>query len=146
MIIYPIFISIVWGFIPIILKLYLLEFPYISIVFFQSLLVFLCALFYILLYKYEDFKTSITKITFYKIIIFTLTFITASFICNLLYLSLINKDVVIFPIIIFSLTPLITIIAAYLFLNKSINYLQLFGLFFIIIGVFFMFYYKENKN
>lgn len=144
MIIYPIFISIVWGFIPIILKLYLLEFPYISIVFFQSLLVFLCALFYILLYKYEDFKTSITKITFYKIIIFTLTFITASFICNLLYLSLINKDVVIFPIIIFSLTPLITIIAAYLFLNKSINYLQLFGLFFIILGVFFMFYYKEE--
>lgn len=146
MIIYPIFISIVWGFIPIILKLYLLEFPYISIIFFQSLLVFLCALFYILLYKYEDFKTSITKITFYKIIIFTLTFITASFICNLLYLSLINKDVVIFPIIIFSLTPLITIIAAYLFLNKSINYLQLFGLFLIILGVFFMFYYKENKN
>lgn len=144
MIIYPIFISIVWGFIPIILKLYLLEFPYISIVFFQSLLVFLCALFYILLYKYEDFKTSITKITFYKIIIFILTFITASFICNLLYLSLINKDVVIFPIIIFSLTPLITIIAAYLFLNKSINYLQLFGLFFIILGVFFMFYYKEE--
>lgn len=146
MIIYPIFISIVWGFIPIILKLYLLEFPYISIIFFQSLLVFLCALFYILLYKYEDFKTSITKITFYKIIIFTLTFITASFICNLLYLSLINKDAVIFPIIIFSLTPLITIIAAYLFLNKSINYLQLFGLFLIILGVFFMFYYKENKN
>ena len=144
MIIYPIFISIVWGFIPVILKLYLLEFPYISIVFFQSLLVFLCALFYISLYKYEDFKVSITKITTFKILIFTLTFITASFICNLLYLSLINKDAVIFPIIIFSLTPLITIIAAYLFLNKSINYLQLFGLFFIILGVFFMFYYKEK--
>lgn len=138
-----IFISLVWGLIPIIIKVYLSFLPYISIIFIQSLVLLFSSLIYIFLFKFKDFKEGFNKITTKKLLILITTFFIASFICNLLYLDILKNNNSSAPIIIFTLTPAVTIIASYLILNEFLNIQQLFGCLFIFIGIFLIFYFKN---
>jgi len=139
-----IFISLVWGLIPIIMKIYLSFLPYIFIILIQSLVLLLSSLIYIYLFKFNDLKKGIENITIKKLFILILTFFFASFICNLLYLDVLKKHHISSPIIIFTLTPAITIIASYLILNEFLNIQQLIGCLLIFIGIFLIFYFKKS--
>jgi len=139
-----IFISLVWGLIPIIMKIYLSFLPYIFIILIQSLVLLFSSLIYIYLFKFNDLKKGIENITIKKLFILILTFFFASFICNLLYLDVLKKHHISSPIIIFTLTPAITIIASYLILNEFLNIQQLIGCLLIFIGIFLIFYFKKS--
>lgn len=138
-----IFISLVWGLIPIIIKIYLSFLPYIFIIFVQSLVLLFSSLIYIYFFKFKDLKEGFNNITIKKLLLLIITFFFASFICNLLYLDVLKKHHISAPIIIFTLTPVITILASYLILNEFLNIQQLFGCLLIFIGIFFVFYFKK---
>lgn len=138
-----IFISLVWGLIPIIIKIYLSFLPYIFIIFVQSLVLLFSSLIYIYFFKFKDLKEGFNNITIKKLLLLIVTFFFASFICNLLYLDVLKKHHISAPIIIFTLTPVITILASYLILNEFLNIQQLFGCLLIFIGIFFVFYFKK---
>lgn len=137
-----IFISLVWGLIPIIIKIYLSVLPYIFIILIQSLVVLFSSLTYIF-FKFNDLKEGIDKITVKKLLILIITFFVASFICNLLYLDILKNHHISSPIIIFTLTPAITILASYLILNEYLNIQQLLGCLMVFIGIFVIFYFKK---
>lgn len=137
-----IFISLVWGLIPIIIKIYLSVLPYIFIILIQSLVVLFSSLTYIF-FKFNDLKEGIDKITVKKLLILIITFFVASFICNLLYLDILKNHHISSPIIIFTLTPAITILASYLILNEYLNIPQLLGCLLVFIGIFVIFYFKK---
>lgn len=132
------------GLIPIIMKIYLSFLPYIFIILVQSLVLLFSSLIYIYLFKFNDLKKGIENITIKKLFILILTFFFASFICNLLYLDVLKKHHISSPIIIFTLTPAITIIASYLILNEFLNIQQLIGCLLIFIGIFLIFYFKKS--
>jgi drug/metabolite transporter (DMT)-like permease len=138
-----IFISLVWGLIPIIIKIYLSFLPYIFIIFIQGLVLLFSSLIYIYFFKFKEIKEGFGNITIKKLLILILTFFFASFICNLLYLDVLKRYHISAPIIIFTLTPAITILASYLILGEFLNFQQLFGCLLIFIGIFFIFYYKN---
>lgn len=138
-----IFISLVWGLIPIIIKIYLSFLPYIFIIFIQSLVLLFSSLAYIFFFKFNDLKEGFNKITIKKLLILIITFFFASFICNLLYLDVLKNHHISAPIIIFTLTPAITILASYLILNEYLNIQQLFGCLLVFIGIFIIFYFKK---
>lgn len=75
-----------------------------------------------------------------------LTFFIASFICNLLYLNVLKKDDIASILLIFILTPIITIIMSSLILNELLNIKQIFGCLLVSLGLFFIFYFKDVKK
>jgi len=144
--IYPFLIALVWGCIPVIIKIYLSIFPQIFIVFLQSIILLVSSVIYIYFYKHKDFFEGFKNITYKNLILLIIIFFIASFICNLLYLHLIKKDSITPPLIIFSLSPMITLIASYLIFKELLNFKQLFGCILIFIGIFLLFYYKDDNS
>lgn len=142
---YPLLIAIVWGSIPIIIKFYLAFLPYIFIIFLQSIVLFISTIFYTYFFKYKDFIKGYDNVTFRTVFILVFVFFIASFICNLLYLHILKKDTIISPLIIFILTPIITILISALVLNEILNIKQIFGCILVSIGIFFLVYFKKDN-
>lgn len=134
----PLFISITWGIVPVIIKLYTEKLPSEFVFLISSLVFFIGAFIYTFFFKFdkiiEGYKKSNVKI----ILILIITFFIASVISNLLYLKYLKKNNVNIMSIIVGLAPAITIIAAYFLLNEKLNYIQLFGILLIFIGLIFV--------
>lgn len=143
---YPFIIALVWGSIPIIIKLYLSFLPHVCIILLQSIVLFISSLLYVFFFKYKDFIIGLGNITYKNILLLALVFFIASFICNILYLHILKKDTIISPLIIFILTPLITIIISAIVLNEILNIKQIFGCILVLIGIFFLIYFKTDNN
>jgi len=141
--IYPLIIASVWGSMPILIKLYLSLFPNVFIIFLQSLVLLSSTLIYIFFFKYTDFINGYKSATYKHFLIIALMFFIVTFICNLLYLHILKKDDIIAPLLIFILTPIITIIISALVLKELLNIRQIFGCFLVFIGIFFLVYYKK---
>lgn len=144
--IYPFIIAMVWGSIPIIIKFHLAFLPHAFIIFLQSIVLFLSALTYIFFFKYKDFIEGYKNVSYKNIFLLVIVFFIASFICNLLYLHILKKDTIVSPLIIFILTPLITILISSLVLDEILNIKQLYGCILVSIGIFFLIYFKTENN
>lgn len=144
--IYPLLISFVWGSIPIIIKMYLSYFPHILIILLQSIVILISSLIYIYFFKYKDFMEGIKNVTYRNIFLLVLTFFIASFVCNLLYLNVLKKDDIASILLIFILTPIITILMSSLILNELLNIKQIFGCILVSLGLFLIFYFKDVKK
>jgi len=144
--IYPLLISFVWGSIPIIIKIYLSYFPHILIILLQSIVILISSLIYIYFFKYKDFMEGIKNVTYRNIFLLVLTFFIASFVCNLLYLNVLKKDDIASILLIFILTPIITIVMSSLILNELLNIKQIFGCILVSLGLFLIFYFKDVKK
>ena len=114
---------------PIIIKIYLSLFPNVFIIFLQSLVLLLSSIIYIFFFKYTDFINGYNLASYKYFLIISLIFFIATFICNLLYLHILKKDDIIAPLLIFILTPIITIIISALVLKELLNIQQIFGCF-----------------
>lgn len=136
----PLFISIIWGFVPVIIKLYLHELPPEFILLSSSIIFFIGSFIYTYFFKYNQIIEGYNKSTYKIIIIVILTFLLASVISNLLYLKYLKKNNLNILSIIIGLAPAITVIAAYFLLNERLTLLQLFGTLFILIGLVFILY------
>jgi drug/metabolite transporter (DMT)-like permease len=144
--IYPIIIALVWGAIPIIIKFHLSFLPHVFIISLQSLVLFISSLIYAYFFKYKDFMEGFKNVSYKNIFILALVFFIASFICNLLYLHVLKKETIISPLIIFILTPVITIILSSLLLNELLNIKQLIGCFLVSIGIILIVYYQSHEK
>ena len=144
--IYPFIIAMVWGSIPIIIKFHLSFLPHAFIIFLQSVVLFLSALTYVFFFRYKDFIQGYRNVSYKNIFLLIIVFFIASFICNLLYLHILKRDSIISPLIVFILTPLITILISSLVLEEVLNIKQLFGCILISIGIFFLIYFKTDNN
>lgn len=144
--IYPFIIAMVWGSIPIIIKFHLSFLPHAFIIFLQSVVLFLSALTYVFFFRYKDFIQGYRNVSYKNVFLLVIVFFIASFICNLLYLHILKRDSIISPLIIFILTPLITILISSLVLEEVLNIKQLFGCILISIGIFFLIYFKTDNH
>jgi len=134
------------GFLPVLIKMYLNIIPYVLILSLQSLVIFVSSLIYVIFFKYKDFIEGINNISYKNIFILIFIFFIASFICNLIYLNILKKDTIISPLIIFILTPVVTIISSSLILNEILNIKQLIGCALVSIGIIFIVYYQTPKK
>jgi len=134
----PLFISIIWGLVPIIIKLYLHEITAEFIYLFSSIVLFIGALIYTYFFKYDELIEGYNKSTYKTIIILIVLFFIASVISKLLYLKYLKKNNANILSIIIGLAPAITVIAAYFLLNEKLTSSQLFGTIFILIGLIFI--------
>ena len=144
--IYPFIIALVWGAIPIIIKFHLSFLHHVFIISLQSLVLFISSLIYAYFFKYKDFMEGFKNVSYKNILILALVFFIASFICNLLYLHVLKKETIISPLIIFILTPVITIILSSLLLNELLNIKQLIGCLLVSIGIILIVYYQSHKK
>lgn len=144
--IYPLLISFVWGSIPIIIKIYLSYFPHILIILLQSIVILISSLIYIYFFNYKDFMEGIKNVTYRNIFLLALTYFIASFVCNLLYLNVLKKYDIASILLIFILTPIITIVMSSLILNELLNIKQIFGCILVSLGLFLIFYFKDVKK
>ena len=136
----PLFISFIWGFVPVIIKLYLKELSPEFILLSSSLVFFIGSFIYTYFFKYNEIIEGYNKSTYKIIIILIITFLLASVISNLLYLKYLKKNNSNILAIIVGLAPAITVIAAYFLLNETLTSLQLFGTLLILIGLGFIIY------
>lgn len=143
---YPFLIALVWGSIPIIIKLYLSFLPNVFIICLQSLVLLFSSFIYAFVFKYKDFIHGINNVTYRTVFILAIVFFIASFICNIMYLHILKKDTIISPLIIFILTPIITILISSIVLNEILNIKQIFGCVLVSFGIFFLVYFKTDNN
>lgn len=136
----PLFISFIWGFVPVIIKLYLKELAPEFILLSSSIVFFIGSFIYTYFFKYNEIIEGYNKSTYKIIIILIITFLLASVISNLLYLKYLKKNNSNILAIIVGLAPAITVIAAYFLLNETLTSLQLFGTLLILIGLGFIIY------
>jgi len=136
----PLFISIIWGLVPVIIKLYLKELSPEFILLFSSFVFFIGSFIYTYFFKYNEIIEGYNKSTYKIIIILIITFLLASVISNLLYLKYLKKNNSNILAIIVGLAPAITVIAAYFLLNETLTSLQLFGTLLILLGLGFIIY------
>ena len=131
----PLFISFIWGIVPVIIKLYLNELSPEFILLSSSFVFFIGSFIYTYFFKYNEIIEGYNKSTYKIIIILIITFLLASVISNLLYLQYLKKNSSNILAIIVGLAPAITVIAAYFLLNETLTSLQLFGTLLILIGL-----------
>lgn len=131
----PLFISITWGLVPVIIKLYMEKLPSEFIFLVSSLVFFIGAFIYTYFFKYNKLVEGYNNSNIKLISILIITFFFASVISKLLYLKYLKKNNVNIMSIIVGLAPAITIIAAYFLLNENLSYIQLLGTLFIFIGL-----------
>ncbi len=141
LLLYPLLIILIEGIIPIIIKLYLTTIPYHFLLLLTQILGAIFIGSYVYLFKPHELSQGLSNINTQIFIIFLLIAFFGTFLAKKFYLKVINDNpnISIF-IIIMSLYPIITIIGSYFFLKEKLSLYQFLGYFFIILGIFLMFY------
>jgi drug/metabolite transporter (DMT)-like permease len=143
MLLYPFIISIVWGIVPIILKLFLSIIPHEFIMLISSITLFISTVIYTVFFNYHKVVEGYSNITLKFVLLLIITFFIASFICQLLYLKTLKNYNPNIPVLIIASAPIITIIASYYILNDKLKNIQLFGCVLIFIGLYLLLKYKN---
>jgi drug/metabolite transporter (DMT)-like permease len=103
------------------------------------------ALIYIIL-NLKKYKNFVTKKSFNKCCLITLFTALIIIIFNVgLMQSIAIAPKISYTLLIINLNLLITIVLAYLFFNEKINYLTLFGIFIVLLGLSIVIYYNNEK-
>lgn len=143
MLLYPFIISIIWGIVPVILKLFLSIIPYEFIMLISSITIFISTFIYTIFFNYNKIVEGYSNITLKFILILIITFFMASFICQLLYLKTLKIHNPSIPVLIIASAPIITIITSYYLLNDKLKNIQLLGCVLIFSGLYLLLRYKN---
>lgn len=139
----PFLVALIWGTSPIIFK-YIIskdKIPSYLILFIQALVYLFACIIYILFWKketvYEDLYMHAKWIP-----LISVTSLMSIFVANMLFLYTLEKGLHVNIVnIISALYPVVTVILAYLVLNETLTYRQLFGFIMIMIGIALLLYH-----
>jgi len=142
-IVIAIFISILWGLNPILIKHIFKDVDLIMYLFYSNIFYFLCSLIFSL-YYWNHIKTNI-KIKSRSLFYIAINMIILVFITNLLYAYIldIHSKSSIISAVVYS-APLYSLIFAYFILNEKLSAYSIFGIFFIVTGLILIFV-SSNK-
>jgi len=137
----PLYILLIEGITPVILKLYLELIPYDFILLTTQIITLIFIIIYVYFYKSNEIIDGYNSLNYTNLFIIIILAFFSSFLARIFFLKTLNdhQNINIF-LIIMSLYPIITIIASYFLLKEKLSYQQLFGYFMIIIGIFFLLY------
>jgi drug/metabolite transporter (DMT)-like permease len=134
-----IFVSFLWGYTPIILKYLLSRFTKTTVIVTEGILYALFLSFFIF-WKNHEFINDVKKFTYVDIGLFFLTAIIGGFLANVLYIFLLEENDSYIITALVSISPLFTLILAYLFTKEKITLYGVLGTILIVIGIILISY------
>ena len=138
-----IFISFLWGYTPIILKYLLTKFNKVTVIITEGIL-YSIFLFFIVVWKSDVYLNDLKKITCFDLGLFFLTAVIGGFLANVLYIFLLqdNDSYIITALV--SISPLFTLMLAYLFTKEKITIYGVLGTIFIVFGILLIIYNEKH--
>jgi drug/metabolite transporter (DMT)-like permease len=147
LIILSIFITFLWGFIPIFHKKLLNKISILSIILITSFFYFLFIFIYMIVFQYKTVKNDFNLIYDYKILFIIFLLILFQIIANLIYFHIIQKGLNINVLAsITAIQPIITIILTYFILKDDFDKLSIphiIAISLILTGIFIILYIKK---
>jgi drug/metabolite transporter (DMT)-like permease len=138
-----IFISLLWGISPILLKSLVAKLDKVTILVINANLYF--AFILMLGYKYYDtIAKDIIKIDIYDVVKMFLSAVIAGFFGNWIYMSILEDHDSYIITALVSISPLFTLILAYLFTKEKVTLWGAFGTILIILGILMISYNEMN--
>lgn len=139
------FIGFLGGLAPVIHKTLLGKYNPVTILILSCIFYTVAALIYAS-WNIEHIVKDIRKITKIDVITIATTAIIAGFFANILYYYVLHKHESHIIVALMDTCPFFTLVLAYFFLNEKVNLYGLFGIFFIIAGVFCLAYNDHLPN
>jgi drug/metabolite transporter (DMT)-like permease len=147
LIILSLFITFLWGFIPIFHKKLVNKISILSIILITSFFYFLFIFIYMITYHLNSVKKDLQIILEYKIFFILGLLILFQIIANLIYFHIIQKGINVNVLAsITAIQPIITIALTYFILKDDfykLSYLHIFAISLILIGIFIIIYIKD---
>jgi EamA domain-containing membrane protein RarD len=147
LIILSIFITFLWGFIPIFHKKLVNKISVLSIILITSFFYFFFIFIYMITYHFKSVKQDFNIILEYKVFIILGLLILFQIIANLIYFHIIQKGLNINVLAsITAIQPIITIALTYFILKddfKKLSYLHIIAITLILSGIFIILYIKD---
>lgn len=147
LIILSIFITFLWGFIPIFHKKLITKISILTIILITSFFYFLFIFLYMVVYHYKDVKQDLIFIFDFKIIAILVLLIIFQIIANIIYFYIIHKGLNINVLAsITAIQPIITITLTYFILKDDfhrLSYAHIIAIALILIGISIILYIKE---
>jgi len=137
------FISFLWGYPPIILKHLLIKFDKTTVIIIEGLL-YLLFLIFLIIYKSDTFTKDVKKINYVDMGLFFLTAVFGGFLANFLYMYLLedNDSYIITALV--CISPLFTLMLAYLFTKEKITIYGVLGTILIVLGILLVSYNDKD--
>ena len=137
------YVSLLWGISPIILKLLTMKFNTITIMVINGLLYFI-SLIIIFYFNYKTIMKDIPRINKYDLLLLVSTSVFIGLSAQLIYITLLGSfDSYIITALV-SVSPLFTLILAYLFMKENITIHGVLGTILIVVGIMLISYNDDR--
>ena len=137
------FVSLLWGISPIILKLLAMKFNTITIMVINGLLYFI-SLIIIFYFNYKTIMKDIPRINKYDLLLLVSTSVFIGLSAQLIYITLLGSfDSYIITALV-SVSPLFTLILAYLFMKENITIHGVLGTILVVVGIMLISYNDDR--
>ena len=138
-----IFVALLWGIAPILLKRLVTKFDKMTILVLDGCLYFICLLF--IGYKYQDKITKdLPKINTYDLILMFFTAVITGLVGNLIYMLLLEGHDSYIITALVSISPFFTLILAYFFTKEKITLWGALGTVLIVLGILMIAYNDQH--
>lgn len=127
-------IAFFWALVPIFYKIILQDVPA-QTIFFMYYITAFTIIMIILLFQYPNVNLQLDKFTIKTFVLFVIIIFIGSLCANYLYYNILQKNQVYLVTILTAISPIFTIVVAYLFLKESINNFAWIGIILIVIGL-----------
>jgi len=142
-VVFALFVSLLWGFSPIIHKIMINKYSPASIMLLTATVNFICVLFYFFIH-YKKVNSDYASSTNHDILLLGFTTCFTIFLANIIYYTILkNHESYIVSALVYS-SPMFTLLLAYFLLKENVNYYGFFGVCSIVFGVMLIAMNEEN--